>query len=445
MSMPPEKNYSKAPQELLSEFWDNFFAKKPGKVTSIFPRSLYANLLPPVSARGVASARNAADSYEVAAKECREKVRRIVRECNRTNEKFTDPDFDIESDYSANCLNGLIREDRSPRTSDDTPAGKTVSPRQLRNSLDTLAQSQVLGPNGVPVDPAVMKDFIGTSSDSSLTPMLGAAGRTGSAKQSARRARAPPPTRLPGKQGVSAGKFWSPGSIHRVDWIFKSPQFTVAGYSSSDIKQGADGDCWWLAAVASIAHRRDLMDRVCVARDEECGVYGFVFQCDGEWVSTVVDDNLYLIYGDFDFYGDMYDSTGRRAREHRKAYQTGSKALYFAKCADENETWLPLLEKAYAKVHGDYEALWGGWSGEGVEDMTGGVSTTVATNRVLRKDKLWRELVNTDGDFAFALSAMGTGLGSIKGGLPLGHAYSILQATEEVDEEGKKVKLVKIR
>jgi hypothetical protein len=82
--------------------------------------------------------------------------------------------------------------------------------------------------------------------------------------------------------GVSLGEWYSPGSKHRVDWIFESPQFTVGGYSSSDIKQGANGDCWWLAAVATIAHRKDLMEKVCVARDEECGVYGFVFQRDGE-------------------------------------------------------------------------------------------------------------------------------------------------------------------
>lgn len=42
--------------------------------------------------------------------------------------------------------------------------------------------------------------------------------------------------------------------------------------------------------------------------------------------------------------------------------QTGSKALYFAQCRDQNETWLPLLEKAYAKAHGDYGAIEGGWS-----------------------------------------------------------------------------------
>ena len=49
--------------------------------------------------------------------------------------------------------------------------------------------------------------------------------------------------------------------------------------------------------------------------------------------------------------------------EYRKAFQTGSRALYFAQCHDENETWLPLLEKAYAKAHGDYSAIEGGLVG----------------------------------------------------------------------------------
>jgi len=48
---------------------------------------------------------------------------------------------------------------------------------------------------------------------------------------------------------------------------------------------------------------------------------------------------------------------------YRKTYQTGSQALFFARCRDSNETWLPLLEKAYAKAHGDYASLSGGWAG----------------------------------------------------------------------------------
>ncbi|KAK3387482.1 calpain family cysteine protease [Podospora didyma] len=455
-----KKDTTKTPQELVSEFWDKFFAKKPGRVTSIFPRSLYATLLPPSQPRGASSARNAAESYEAAAKECREKVKRIIRECNRTNEKFTDPDFDIESDNNNNCLNGLVREDWSGLFSDSGDS-TSVSAGQLKSSLDTLVDSNVLGPGGsVPLDPGVVRGYINDSNPFAfLFGEATRAAKTGGnvhgsleAVQKALKSAngengnsAKPKPRSSDRFKVSCGEWYDPGSIHRLDWIFDSPQFTVDGYAASDIKQGGNGDCWWLASVATIAHRKDLMDKVCVIRDEEIGVYGFVFYRDGEWISTVIDDNLYLTAADFDYYGDTYDSTGKRAREHKQRYQTGSEALYFAKCEDKNETWLPLLEKAYAKVHNDYEAISGGYPGEAVEDMTGGVTTTVASNRVLKKDKLWRELVNSDGEFVFALSALGTGWDWKKGGLALGHAYSILGATEEVGEEGEKVRLVRIR
>ena len=49
--------------------------------------------------------------------------------------------------------------------------------------------------------------------------------------------------------------------------------------------------------------------------------------------------------------------------EYRNAYQKGSGALYFAQCSDQRETWLPLLEKAYAKAHGDYAVIEGGFTG----------------------------------------------------------------------------------
>ncbi|KAK1836112.1 cysteine proteinase [Podospora conica] len=396
----PRKDYTKTPQEIVHEFWDRYFTKKPGKVTSIFPRALYATLLPPVLPRdGAHSARNAAESYEAAARECRDQVKRIIRECHRTNEKYTDPDFDIESDWNKNCLNGLIRAEpvaaETPVKTEETEGRRKGSP---------VRQSKA---------GAVRGAFRGHSvGDSSVA--------------------------------------YEPGSFHRLDWIFEAPQFTVDGFSSSDIKQGENGDCWWLAAVATIAHRRELMNKVCVVRDEEVGVYGFVFYRDGEWISTVVDDTLYLSMPDFDFFGDRYDSTQKKSREYKKRYQTGSEALYFARCDNANETWLPLLEKAYAKVHGDYESISGGFPGEAVEDMTGGVSTTVASNRVLRKDKFWKELVNADGSFVFSLSAIGTGWDvesspKTKGGLRLGHAYSVLSATEEVDEDGNKIRLVRIR
>lgn len=41
----------------------------------------------------------------------------------------------------------------------------------------------------------------------------------------------------------------------------------------------------------------------------------------------------------------------------------GSDTLFFASCRDTDETWLPLLEKAYAKAHGDYQCIESGLAG----------------------------------------------------------------------------------
>lgn len=97
---------------------------------------------------------------------------------------------------------------------------------------------------------------------------------------------------------------------------------------------------------------------------------------------------------------------------------------------------------------GDYEAIEGGYAGQGVEDLTGGVSTTLVSNRIFNKDKLWNELPKSDdgdGEFVFALSANWNPNQNHKSGVALCHAYSILEARKEVDDEGRVYQLVKIR
>lgn len=56
---------------------------------------------------------------------------------------------------------------------------------------------------------------------------------------------------------------------------------------------------------------------------------------------------------------------------YKKNARKGGSNLYFAKSKTEDETWVPLIEKAYAKLHGDYHSLDGGFTSEGVEDLTG--------------------------------------------------------------------------
>ena len=158
----------------------------------------------------------------------------------------------------------------------------------------------------------------------------------------------------------------TPQGVKRIGDIFDDPKFYVEDATASDIRQGRDGDCWFLSALSTLSCVKDLIDRVCVARNEKVGVYGFVFHRDGEWFSEIIDDKLYLTKPDFDDLTEEERSQWNEQyrkdpeEEYRKAFQSGSQALYFAQCNDFNETWLPLLEKAYAKAHGDFAAIDGG-------------------------------------------------------------------------------------
>lgn len=73
----------------------------------------------------------------------------------------------------------------------------------------------------------------------------------------------------------------------------------------------------------------------------------------------------------------------------------------------------------------------------------------VLGNRVLRKDRLWRELTKSgeeNGEFVFALSAIGGHcMKDAQNGITLSHAYSVIKATEVQDEEGTRYRLVKVR
>ncbi|KAF4974526.1 hypothetical protein FZEAL_8577 [Fusarium zealandicum] len=225
-----------------------------------------------------------------------------------------------------------------------------------------------------------------------------------------------------------------PKAVKRVHEIFDKPTF-MEDVNGGDVKQGSLGDCWIMAGLTALAHVPASLRRMCVAYNTKIGIYGFVLYRDGEWIYSIIDDKLYLKSPCWDSPSMQRDLLQQIDREdvenvYRKTYQTGSKALFFAQCKNQNETWVPLIEKAYAKAHGDYASLSGGWIGEGLEDLCGGVTTELLTSDILDIDEFWdNEMSRVNEEFIFGASTglLEHGYGE-RNGIFEGHAYVVMEA-----------------
>lgn len=109
---------NQVPQETIKQFWNQFNTKNPGKVFTILPDNPYARSKAAQQPTGVIQSSAAVRSYEQAKRECQVAVERIVKECERINQKYSDPHFDIEFDLKTgkrNCLDGLGEENMEMR------------------------------------------------------------------------------------------------------------------------------------------------------------------------------------------------------------------------------------------------------------------------------------------------------------------------------------------
>lgn len=126
--------------------------------------------------------------------------------------------------------------------------------------------------------------------------------------------------------------------------IFKdatSPHYT-------DPRQGGAGTCYIMQAMSGVAEFPDIIKSIFLTNtDNEAGIYALRFFIRGKpWV-VAIDDQLF-------FSG------------------TTTQSLYFSKAdATDSSMWAPLLEKAWAKIKGNYVAADGGFIVSGVRALTG--------------------------------------------------------------------------
>uniref|UniRef100_A0A8C5HA12 Calpain 9 n=1 Tax=Gouania willdenowi TaxID=441366 RepID=A0A8C5HA12_GOUWI len=222
--------------------------------------------------------------------------------------------------------------------------------------------------------------------------------------------------------------FYSQSTPVSIEWkrpkeLCDNPRFIVGGADRTDICQGQLGDCWLLAAVASLTLKKDAMAHV-VPTDQGfdnryAGIFHFRFWQHNKWVDVVVDDKLPSVRN----------------------------KLIMLHSASNNEFWSALLEKAYAKMHGSYESLKGGSTMEAMEDFTGGVGEMYDTKScpdnmfaIMKKALNRGSMMGCSIDISSsAESEAKTSTGLVKG-----HAYSVT-GVDEVTIRGRKVKLVRVR
>ncbi|KAF6528273.1 hypothetical protein HZS61_008575 [Fusarium oxysporum f. sp. conglutinans] len=98
--------------------------------------------------------------------------------------------------------------------------------------------------------------------------------------------------------------------------------------------------------------------------------------------------------------------------------------------SDRNESWVPLCEKAYAKAHGDYASLAGGFIGEGVDDLPGDVTAELLTSDILDIDELWGKEISRVNDEVLIGGSTGLpehGHGERNGIIEEEQAYAIME------------------
>ncbi|XP_067932406.1 calpain-A-like [Watersipora subatra] len=220
----------------------------------------------------------------------------------------------------------------------------------------------------------------------------------------------------------------SSGYADRIEWlrpkdIVEEPHLLIDGMSKDDIKQGTLGDCWFLSSCAAVSREERFMSRICpndfpLSGEGYRGVAHFCFWRFGNWVDVYVDDRL----------------------------PTRDGQLVFAHCETKEEFWVALIEKAYAKLHGSYEAIEGGQTMDALVDLTGGLAERYEIKGV--DPSFYKHILSANKAGSFiACSRKGDWKNSNQAeanGLVAGHAYTVTDAVKVRHKMGTE-KLLRIR
>lgn len=203
----------------------------------------------------------------------------------------------------------------------------------------------------------------------------------------------------------------------RSDVYFGGEAVVYNTISSGDIMQGALGDCYFLAAISSIAEKPERLERLFLTKENnENGLFAVALCLNGVWEEVILDD-----YAPCDWNGKLAFNTSKH-----------------------NELWVVLLEKAWAKVHGGYLNIEAGLTREALRDLTGASAKTYFTKK--DPEGLWGRLLDAEAK-QFVMTAGSDNLSGgsdayiAKIGICGSHAYSLLAVYQVFNDGGNYTKV----
>ena len=210
--------------------------------------------------------------------------------------------------------------------------------------------------------------------------------------------------------------------IEEITWmrasdIFKNLKYSLfeSSIENVNISQGSLGDCYFLASIASLIQYPKLIYQIFKTKNiKEEGYFELIFFIDGKFQIVIVDDYL-PIY-------------------------TKNERICFSK-PNNNEIWICILEKAWAKINGGYSNIIKGWMRHVLQAITG-FSSEVFKHKKIKHEILWNKIVESKKN-NFIITCSTRDNVDIYG-LVNNHAYSLVDCIE-ILSKGKKVKLVLIR
>ena len=207
-------------------------------------------------------------------------------------------------------------------------------------------------------------------------------------------------------------------SWHRAaDRFPDNPFWGTNGITPLDVRQGAVGDCWFMVAASALAEKPKRLEKIFLNVNGETnknGIYGVNLYALGVPHTVIVDDFLPL--------------QKLRQRDGSFAYET-----LFAHVTKDQSMWGVILEKAMAKLHGNYQHLVSGDPRESARALNGSPSLYHVHNKdAITAEFIWEELMkhDTNNEMMF-LNTPWDGSSFVNDcGLQMGHAYVALKAIE---------------